>query len=78
MPPHFDVDIKAALENWSTRICMNFFDELLLEKPPTVSNDIISNGFLAGPSFDINPIGLLVLLLFLMQISLCLQNLSTI
>ena len=60
------------------KMCMNFFDELLLEKPPTASNDIIPNGFLAGSSFNINPIGLLVLLLFLMQISHCLQNLSTI
>ena len=65
----FDVNIKTALEKWSIRMCINFFGELLLEKPSTVSNDIISNGFLAGPSFDINLIGLLVLLLFLMQIS---------
>ena len=74
----FDVDIKTAFEKWPIRICINFFGELLLEKPPTIPNDIISNGFLAGPSFDINPFGLLVLFLFLMQISHCLPNMSTI
>ena len=34
-------------------ICMYFFGEML-EKPRTVSSDIISNGFLAGPSLH-NP-----------------------
>lgn len=61
--------MNAYLVKWSTSRWRYFFVDLCPPKPPMVSIDIISNGLVAGPKWDINPNLLWPLDLFLMHMS---------
>lgn len=68
-----EVKMKAYLAKWSAKRCRYFLVDLDPPKPPMVSIDIISNGFVAGPRWDIHPNFPCPLDLFLMHVSQSLQ-----